>query len=1226
MIPKAEDEKLIRRYLLGALTEDERRRLETRVFEDEEFAARFPEHLSLIEDELIEDCVKGALTRREKKHFEDHFLRAPQRREKLSFIESLSKYATDAVDESHEVVDLVSHEADRKPAPLIYGWMASFFTSAFTSAWRFAGCAVLILGIGVLIWRSFFYTSDLDKGLSLLNQAYREQRPLAARVTGLVYAPFPNTRGAGDKDAKVDYRAREYSELLFRREASERPTASALYALGKYYLTQKQFSSAIDQFEAALKSDPDNARLHSDLGAALFEKGKTDRLNDQSGAAEVTLARSLDHLSRALELDGSLLDALFNRALLYQRLNLREEAKKDWEVYLKKDASSAWAEEARENLKSLEAKNKASFQKRELLFQDFNNAYLARDDETAWRAYSLSHFRDGNYITNRLIDEFVELSRKRSREEAANRISLLDYAGELSERRVGDRYTASLARLYKSAPPAKREALARARALMRDALGQFDRTESDLAIKTFTQARAIFERAGDLGEALQADFWIGPCYDVQEDSRRSISILNSLVRDCEENGFLWLQAAALHGMAMAYTALSESSKAINFSSRSQALSIKLEDKNGELKSANLLAGLYRGVGRNRESLRLARRGLELANDISADNLQRAGFHSTSAWNFSALGMYQTALVYQREAVRLAKETNNPLSMSRYYIHLGLIYRKLKDYDEAARQVRLGLEIGQKSPKSDTGRNMIHYALLNLGHIYRETGELDKALENFDQVIEFGRQKDSEWMLYMAYKGRLLTYVNKRELAVADQEIRNVLNLFDEQRGKILEDSNRSSYFDSEQDIYDLAVDFAYSELHSEQKAFEYSEMSRARSLLDAARAGERKMVDAAAIELRLSEVATPVGLEEIQRRMPDQAQILQYAALEDKLIVWLISKNRVQSRQVAIRLKDLEALVSNYLEQVSSQPKNNDVEIPESAKSLYELLIQPIEASIDGKKLLCIVPDKALNSLPFGALFSRQPNKYLIEKYRIIYSPSSSMFLVSSEEAKRKGGARQESLLSVGNPRFNQADFPGLPNLGDLPNAADEASEIARYYDQPHLFIEEDARKNVVMRELEKADVAHLAMHHLPNQQSPLQSKLVLASEPSPAGPGGLRRESTLSAYELYGLNLSRTRLVVLSACQTRAEEYLQREGPVGISRSFEAAGVPLVVASLWKVDSPATRDLMISFHQIRKREGLSTAEALKQAQLAMLNDTRSRRRHPYYWASFVATGGYSEF
>ncbi len=387
MIPKAEDEKLIRRYLLGELTEDERRRLESQVFDDEEFAARLPEYMSLLEDELIEDYLKGALSSLEKKHFEEHFLRTSQRREKLSFVESLSNYATDVVIESQN--------ADPKPSHRLYGWIAPIFSPA----WRLAGCAVLILGIGIVIWRSLFYNSDIDIGLSALNQAYRERRPLAARVTGLSYAPFPDTRGAGDIDNKIDYRAREYSELLFRREAAERPTAAALHALGKYYLTQKRFNSAIDQFEAALKSDPDNARLHSDLGAAQFEKGKSDRPNDQSGAAEVTLGRSRDHLSRALELDDSLLEALFNRALLNQTMNLSEEAKKDWESYLKKDATSAWAEEAKENLKSLGGKNKGSLQKRERLFQDFSNAYQARDDETAWRAYNSSHFRDGNYVT-----------------------------------------------------------------------------------------------------------------------------------------------------------------------------------------------------------------------------------------------------------------------------------------------------------------------------------------------------------------------------------------------------------------------------------------------------------------------------------------------------------------------------------------------------------------------------------------------------------------------------------------------------------------------------------------------------------------------------------------------------------------------------------------------------------------------------------------------------------
>src|SRR5262245_18725678 len=581
MIAKAEDEKLIRHYLLGELTEEERRQLEARVFDDEELASRFPEHLSLIEDELVEDYVKGALTPREKMRFEDHFLRTPQRRGKLSFVESLSKYAT--------VVSNESRDADRKPSLRLSGWIAPIFSPA----WRLAVCAVLILGIGIVVWRAFLYTSDIDKGLSALNQAYREQRPLAARITGLGYAPFPDTRGAGDKVNKVDYRAREYSELLFRREAAERPTATALHALGKYYLTQKRFGSAIDQFEAALKSDPDNALLHSDLGAALFEKGKSDRPNDQSGAAEVTLGRSRDHLSRALELDDSLLEALFNRALLHQTMNLPEQAKADWESYLKKDATSAWAEEAKENLKSLGGKNKgSSLERRERLFQDFSNAYHAGDDETAWRAYSLSHFRDGNYVTGRLIDEFLELSRNGSKEEAAERIAVLSYAGQLSERRVGDRFTATLARLYERTASNQRAALARARSLMREGLAQYGRAETEQAIKSFTQSRAIFERLGDLGEALQADFWIGHCYDVQEDARRSASTLNGLVRICEENSFLWLQAAALNGMSLAHSALSEYSMAINCSIRSLELSKKLEDKNGELRNTRMLAGLY----------------------------------------------------------------------------------------------------------------------------------------------------------------------------------------------------------------------------------------------------------------------------------------------------------------------------------------------------------------------------------------------------------------------------------------------------------------------------------------------------------------------------------------------------------------------------------------------------------------------------------------------------------
>jgi len=97
--------------------------------------------------------------------------------------------------------------------------------------------------------------------------------------------------------------------------------------------------------------------------------------------------------------------------------------------------------------------------------------------------------------------------------------------------------------------------------------------------------------------------------------------------------------------------------------------------------------------------------------------------------------------------------------------------------------------------------------------------------------------------------------------------------------------------------------------------------------------------------------------------------------------------------------------------------------------------------------------------------------------------------------------------------------------------------------------------------------------------------------------------------------------LVVLSACQTGIERQYRGEGAVGAARPFFIAGVPTVVASLWPVDSDASADLMVKFHQHR-RDGLRVTEALQQAQLELVRGTDVRYQHPYYWAPFLTIGG----
>jgi CHAT domain-containing protein len=109
-----------------------------------------------------------------------------------------------------------------------------------------------------------------------------------------------------------------------------------------------------------------------------------------------------------------------------------------------------------------------------------------------------------------------------------------------------------------------------------------------------------------------------------------------------------------------------------------------------------------------------------------------------------------------------------------------------------------------------------------------------------------------------------------------------------------------------------------------------------------------------------------------------------------------------------------------------------------------------------------------------------------------------------------------------------------------------------------------------------------------------------------------------LTALEVAGLDLAGTELAVLSACETGVGAVQNGEGVYGLRRALVLAGVRTQIASLWKVDDAATRDLMIDYYR-RLQAGAGRSQALREAQLTMLKDPA--RAHPYYWASFITIG-----
>ncbi len=112
--------------------------------------------------------------------------------------------------------------------------------------------------------------------------------------------------------------------------------------------------------------------------------------------------------------------------------------------------------------------------------------------------------------------------------------------------------------------------------------------------------------------------------------------------------------------------------------------------------------------------------------------------------------------------------------------------------------------------------------------------------------------------------------------------------------------------------------------------------------------------------------------------------------------------------------------------------------------------------------------------------------------------------------------------------------------------------------------------------------------------------------------------DGILLSAEIAKLDLSKTDLVVLSACETALGK-VTSEGVYGLQRAFKLAGVNSIIMSLWKVDDDATQLLMTSFYK-NYLNGMSKREALLTAQKKVRATTGFE--DPYYWAAFILLDG----
>ena len=355
-----------------------------------------------------------------------------------------------------------------------------------------------------------------------------------------------------------------------------------------------------------------------------------------------------------------------------------------------------------------------------------------------------------------------------------------------------------------------------------------------------------------------------------------------------------------------------------------------------------------------------------------------------------------------------------------------------------------------------------------------------------------------------------------------------------------------------------------------------------------------------------------------------QTAVLEYVIDDDRMHVFVLTQaeRTVEAHTVRVPREELSRLVRDFRDRVGRR----DPGFKELARRLYDLLLTPVSARLQGRALVAIVPDGVLWELPFQALVSPD-GRYVIEDHALFYAPSLS---VLREMTAQRGAheTRRPSLLALGNPALDPKAVAQAKEtyrdveFAPLPEAEREVNELRNLYgaSRSAVWTGNAAQEHRLKAEAGRYDVIHLATHGVLDDTSAMYSRLLLSHAERTAENDGL-----LEAWEIAKLEL-KADLVVLSACQSGRGRIVNGEGVTGLAWAFFLAGCPTTVASLWNVvDAPATRNLMVEFHRrllaARGEPGVagSKAEALRRAGLSLLRG--GRYSHPFYWASFTLVG-----
>ena len=389
----------------------------------------------------------------------------------------------------------------------------------------------------------------------------------------------------------------------------------------------------------------------------------------------------------------------------------------------------------------------------------------------------------------------------------------------------------------------------------------------------------------------------------------------------------------------------------------------------------------------------------------------------------------------------------------------------------------------------------------------------------------------------------------------------------------------------------------------------------------------------------------------LHRLKADRTALVSTIVGRDRLYIIVTTAATQRAHIIDYTEKDVNKLVAEFRRVLTSPTRGEPVDPRPAGQKLYDILVKPIEGDLAGINADTILwsLDGTLRYVPVSALWDKEKG-YLVERFSstVLTLASRDTLMIAPEE--KKG---QKALgVGVSEATDGFAALTAVPDeldciITDLITKAVSAKPLCTEgVIGGEKLLNEKFTETAFQDAMGRFSIVHIASHFNLVPGNDNDSFLLLG--------GGENKRFTVQ--KLRGETLTNIELLVLSACNTATPGGEKTSGVEveGFGAVAQSQGAKAVIASLWSVADPSTRDFMVEFYRLYKGGTLTKTEFVRQAQLKLMNGTYElseapKRRdigafttgaatntdiafkkepkapysHPYYWAPFVLIGNW---